>query len=158
MPSKYALATACAVSVMALAGAAHAGGNTIVVTGNPDPSTLGQSVLLTATRTATSCTSPVDFVDITEGGPPATLCSSDFDGNTVASCSADFNVEGERVVTAIVNEGSGCDDGGVQSHVQSVVAPVAEVPTMAEWTLWGFAGALLLGGGALIARRSRRFS
>jgi hypothetical protein len=161
MSLKSTMTAAAALVVFTVAGAAQAG-TPMVVASNPTAAPAGTDVTLSAT-VFTTCASnaQVAFVDQTNGDAP--LCTADLtdSGNASGSCVAQFSgPAGEHTFQGTVINDGGCiyNNTGVHDVIESVPLPVAEVPTMAEWTLWGFAGALLLGGGALVARRSRRFT
>ncbi len=148
--SKHALSS-FAIIILAgtLATAAHAGGPSLTtVSGAPNPSTVGQNVTLTATfSSATSCS--VAFVDQTNGNAP--LCTASSVASTTGTCTANFATAGTRTVQGAA--GGPCF--GTQIYSQTVNAAPATVPTVGEWTMWGLAGLFVLGGAAMLARRTR---
>ena len=129
------------------ASAAQAGIGMVSVTGAPNPSTAGQTVSLSATFQAAGCAA--SFTDQTNS---VSLCTAAAGASPTVSCSYAFPTAGVRTVAA----SSPC--GGSLSYSQTVNAAPVTVPTMTEWALWGLAGALMLGGGAMLARRSRGLS
>lgn len=123
------------------------------VSGAPNPSTVGETVTLSATYdSASGCA--VSFVDQTNGN--ATLCTTNSGTNPV-TCTTSFATPGTRTVVG-TNTNPGACFGTPRSYSQTVNSVAATVPTVGEWTLWGLAGAMLIGGAAVLARRTRRFS
>jgi hypothetical protein len=155
MKTLTCIAALSAALCIGFAGEAVAGGPSVIAaSGSPNPSAVGQTVTLTATLDSGGGSCTATFRD--EDNADAVLCSDHADGTAAASCSYAFTTPGERTVRADL---TGCSQSS-RSYQHVVTDPNAPppIPTMAEWTLWGFAGVLLLGGGALIVRRSRRFS
>lgn len=145
-------ATGAALAVLGFAGVAQAGGpNLTTVSGAPSVSTVGQPVTITATLNGpTSC--PVTVVDQTNGNAP--LCTANFFNSATATCVANFATPGIRTVSGTAS--GSCY--GTTTYSQTVNAAATAVPTVGEWTMWGLAGAMLIGGAAVLARRTRRFS
>lgn len=146
-------ATGAAAALLSFAGIAQAGTPSLTgVSGAPNPSTVGQPVTITATLSSGGITCSVPVVDQTNGN--ASLCTVNFTGSSTATCIANFATPGSRIVGT---NGPGFCSGAV-TYSQTVNAAPTAVPTVGEWTLWGLAGTMLIGGGALLARRTRRFS
>ncbi len=143
-----------ALGVLAAASSVHAGDGVILtsVLGAPNPSTVGQSVTLTATFSL-PCTGSVAFTD--GGNGNQALCTANIIGSTTGTCSAPFPTPGARTVTGTPSGGLTTCRGMTRTYSQTVNTAVA-VPTVGEWTLWGLTGLLLLGGAVVLARRSRQ--
>ncbi|MBB5746516.1 Ig-like domain-containing protein [Brevundimonas variabilis] len=146
------------VASTALAGAP--GTVTTITSQSPNPSTVGASVNLTATVTnpsAAQCFGAIQFLD---GGTPlggaAALTTVD-PGSSSVTASRVFPTAGARSVTASYTSTNGCPTSASAAVTQTVNAVAAAVPTVGEWTMWGLAGLIALGGGIVLSRRSRRF-
>ncbi len=125
------------------------------ISGAPNPSTVGQTVTFTATFNGTPANCTATIRDNTNS---VTLCTTGSTaGTNSATCSASFATPGARTVgNSGVGGTSGCTANGAPTYVQTVNAAVVSVPTVGEWTMWGLAGLIALGGGVVLARRSRR--
>jgi hypothetical protein len=141
-----------ATGVITAAGSAYASATLTSVVGAPSPSTVGQSVTLTATFDIV-CTGSVAFTD--GGNGNAALCTANLAGSTTGTCSAPFPTPGTRTVTGTP---SGITCGGLTRTYSQTVNAAAAVPTVGEWTMWGLAGLLLTGGAVMLARRTRQMS
>lgn len=148
-------ALGAAVILLACAEASHAGSGppVVAVSAAPNPSLVNQTVTLTATLGGTGSCS-VDFVDESNGDAP--LCTATTTGPGRARCTASFGTAGVRTVRG-TNSTPSCQASSV-TYTHTVNAVAAPVPTVGEWTLWGLAGMILIGGTAVLARRARRFS
>ena len=151
--SRSTFATGAALAVLSFAGVAQAGTppSLIAIDGVPNASTVGQPVTITATLNFAS-TCPVPVVDQTNGNAP--LCTANFANAAIATCVANFATPGIRTVRGTAS--GACI--GTTTYSQTVNAVATAVPTVGEWTMWGLAGAMLIGGAAVLARRTRRFS
>lgn len=99
----------------------------------------------------------VEFRDIT-GGADKTLCGASVDGAGAVTCVTNvLNETGARTVRSVVVIAGGiCTAGASSGSISHTVnAAPAAVPTVGEWTLWGFTGLLLIGGGVFASRRFR---
>lgn len=144
--------------------AAMAGTPTGVAFGahTPDPSVQGASVSLNATFfnfTAGSCDGDIVFEDVT--GTTQTLCNAALPtvgsaSSAPASCSTTALSAGSRSLRARYAPGLSPCPSSFSAIVSHTVTAATPVPTVTEWTLWAIAATLLLGGTAIIARRSRR--
>jgi len=170
MMKQMVLATAASLALVFAASSAHAGGpssTTVALTSQvPNPSTTGQSVTLGVTVTPTTntfntCAANVTITDTTGGGNVA-VCTAAVSGPNgqpaTGSCSYAFPTPGTRSLALNFagngNVGAGClASSGTGSQVVNGAAAV--VPTLGEWAMWGFAGALMLGGAAFLARRAQ---
>ncbi len=148
-------ATGAALALF-MGDAAQAGFPTVTTT--PNPSVAGASVTLSSTAFGASCSgATVEFRDIT-GLPEKALCNGSVSGAGAVSCSTNLLTDaGARTVRGVVVTGVGVCTAGVISApaTHNVTAAPAGVPTTSEWTLWGLAGLLLLGGGVVASRRFR---
>ncbi|WP_426038330.1 hypothetical protein [Brevundimonas sp. DC300-4] len=153
MLNKSALMALAVMTTAAFASAAQAGGPQLTtLSGSPNPSTAGTPVTITATFSyAGTCS--VAVVDQTNSDAP--LCTINTAGSSTGTCAANFASGGVRIVRGIASGPSGCYD--IRSYVQTVNAVATAVPTVSEWTMWGLAGLIALGGGVALARRSRRY-
>lgn len=139
------------MGVLMAAAAAQASAPLASVSGGPNPSTVGQSVTLTATFTGT-CDGTVAFTD--GGNGNAALCTATVPGTNTGTCLASFPTPGVRTVTGTPSGTFNCV-GTAQTYSQTVNA-AAIVPTVGEWTMWGLASLLLIGGAVMLARRTRQ--
>lgn len=147
------LAAGAALALFMSAGAAQAGTPSVVVA-TPNPSVAGETVSLNLTIFSGSCTGDsVEFRDITGGGN-ALLCGTVVAGTPgVASCPTNvLTTPGARTVEG---RSIGVCSWAVATTSHTVNAAPAAVPTVGEWTLWGFTGLLLIGGGVFASRRFR---
>lgn len=153
MLNRSALVALAVMTMAAFASTAQAGGTSLMtLSGSPNSSTAGTPVTITATF-SNSGTCSVAVVDQTNGSTP--LCTINTGGLSTGTCAANFASSGVRTVRGAASGPSGCF--GSQSYVQTVNAVAAAVPTVGEWTMWGIAGLIALGGGLVLSRRSRRF-
>lgn len=149
-----AFALAAVLAVGSMATSAQAGTSPLVTTvnGAPNPSNIGQTVTFTATFSgpAAACSATIrdmnNAVDLCTTGSTA--------GTNAATCSAAFATAGPRTVQVSGTYG-GCPTMGTVNYVHTVNG-VAAVPTVGEWTMWGLAGLIALGGGVVLSRRARR--
>ncbi|HEY1073430.1 hypothetical protein [Brevundimonas sp.] len=163
MIMKNAAAGLAAGTVLALflgAGAAQAGfstPSTVAVTSQtPGASTPGGSVTLGVTVTpgdaVSTCTGSVL---ISDAASPVSCTASltPGAGASTGSCSVGFPTAGVRTLNLAYTSGNGicANSAGTASH--TVNAAPAAVPTVGEWTMWGLAGLLLIGGGMVASRR-----
>lgn len=170
MFKRFVLAAVSVVAVLASPAMAETSVTTVALTGQtPNPSLVGQSVTLDVTVTqdggsGDSCQGTADVIDTTGGGsipvctgvaingaPPPNLA-------TTGACSYAFPVAGSRTLEVAY---SGYVGSGFQclasNSTSSAIQTVSEgVPTLSEWGLWILAGAMLLAGAAVAARRSQR--
>jgi hypothetical protein len=160
--STIGLITAAVLAIAAPALAENSVTSVALTSQSPNPSLVGQSVTLSVTVTPTSnpyniCAGSVDITDTTGGGSVA-VCSATVTAtggpgsDATGSCSHAFPTAGIRSLYLSYVGNTVCQNS---SGTASQVVGTA-VPTLSEWALWGFAAALLLGGGGLVARRTRQ--
>lgn len=157
-----AIAASFASALVASTAFAGISSTTTTITGqSPNPSTVGASVNLTATVTNPSnaqCSGSVQFFDSgTPLGGAATLTTVTV-GSSSVTASRVFPTPGTRSVTAAYTTDNSCPNSGSAAVNQTVNAVAATVPTVGEWTMWGLAGLIALGGGIVLSRRNRRFA
>lgn len=157
-----AIAASFASALVASTALAGTPGTVTTVTGqSPNPSTVGASVNLTATVTnpsAAQCFGSVQFLDgATPLGATAALTTVNA-GSSSVTASRVFPTAGTRSVTASYTSSNGCPNSVSAAVNQTVNAVAAAVPTAGEWTMWGLAGLIALGGGIVLSRRNRRFA
>lgn len=149
------LAAGAALALFLGAGSAQAGFSaTTTLSMTPNPATAGQSVTLGATVASfgANCTGSVNFKETVAN---STICTSNLSivnpNTSTASCTI-TPAAGSYSVRA---ETTGmCVSSSTISTLTVNAAPAA-VPTVGEWTMWGLAGLLLIGGGAVASRRFR---
>ena len=148
------LAVGAALALFMSAGAAQAGGATMIAT--PNPSLAGQSVTLSSNNFGPGCSgAAVEFRDVT-GGANKVLCTATVDAGGAVSCSTtQLTDTGSRTINAVVTSPGPCLGGTAYAAPQIVNAAPAAVPTVGEWTMWGLTGLLLIGGGVFASRRFR---
>lgn len=147
------LAAGAALALIFGASAAQAG-SPLATTLNmtPNPANAGQTVTLEATVASSSmgCTGSVDFKNSVTN---TSLCSAGLTvmnpNSSVASCAitpaaGTYNVQAHATGTCTISSAI---------IPLTVNAAPAAVPTVGEWTMWGLAGLLLIGGGAVASRR-----
>ncbi|MGV3578029.1 hypothetical protein [Brevundimonas sp.] len=141
---------------------------TVALSGQtPNPSAPGQSVTLDVTVTQSNnlqnaCAGTVDIVDDTDGGS-VTVCAAvpitgPAGGPATGTCAYVFPTAGTRSLALSYTGSSGSSldcASAIGSASQAVGIPV---PTLTEWAMWLLAGVLLLGGTAVITRRTQRQS
>lgn len=152
--SATGLAASAALALFMSASAAQAGTPpTIIAT--PNPSVASAAVTLRITNFSPACAGAnVEFRDIT-GGADKTLCGASVDGTGAVTCVTNvLNETGVRTIRAVATIAP-CLGTMTLSTSHTVNAAPAAVPTVGEWTLWGLAGLLLIGGGAVASRRFR---
>ena len=100
----------------------------------------------------------VEFRDIT-GGADKTLCGASVDGRRrghLCDKRSELKPGARTVRSVVVIAGGICTAGASSGSISHTVnAAPAAVPTVGEWTLWGFTGLLLIGGGVFASRRFR---
>lgn len=149
-------ALAAVLAAGSIATAAQAGVSTVAnaVSGSPNPSNIGQTVTFTATFNANAADCTATIRDRTNA---VTLCTTGSTGGTnAATCTATFATAGDRDIEISAASGSMsiCGSTG-PTYTHTVNAVAAPVPTVGEWTMWGLMGLIALGGGVMLARRSR---
>ncbi len=167
---KFRSAAIVAASLYLVIGtAAYAGGVGLsAIAANPDPSVQGQPVNVSATLNDPgnrACNGSIRFEADGDPGTPfsgTTLCTVALPGTATpvsVSCTAPtgFPVAGNnRFLLAFYTPGGVCESASNSTQVDVEAAPVSAVPTVGEWTMWGLAGLIALGGGVALSRRSRR--
>lgn len=149
MAGYRSLAAGAALVLILGAGVAQAGVPAISTA--PNPSTAGQAVTLNWAIGGVCTGSTAEFSDVTGGGN-VPLCQGVVDGLVGATCSTNaLNVAGVRSVRGSFAAGPCVAATATVPHTVNA-APTA-VPTVGEWTMWGLAGLLLIGGGAIASRR-----
>lgn len=148
------LAAGATLALFMSASAAQAGGPNITVA--PNPSVAGQSVTLSSINFGGGCSGTnVEFKDTT-GGANKVLCNALVSAGGAVSCSTNLLTDaGARTITGVVTTPGPCVGRTGFAATQTVNAAPTAVPTVGEWTMWGLAGLLLIGGGVFASRRFR---
>lgn len=156
MVIRHAVAGLAAIGVLVFATAGQAGGvpSQTTLTVSPNPASAGQTVTLGATVVSPgySCAGPLVFRDTLAN---TTVCSSTLtvlDPNTSTASCTTTRPAGSYTLRA--DSLGMCVSSSVPATLVVNAAPAA-VPTVGEWTMWGLAGALLIGGGVFASRRFR---
>jgi hypothetical protein len=153
-------AIVCVAASPSLAGV-PAFPTTTVVTASANPITTSQTVGLTATITnaaGQTCTGVVTYEVV--GGPG--LCGTAV--NTAAAGTSTAHVcnqtgtalggPGTYNIRSTYAGGGTCQAStSANLSVTVLAAAPSAVPTVGEWTMWGLAALLLIGGGAVASRR-----
>ncbi len=166
MLNKCLLASAVLGASMLFATASLAGGpsvasTTAITSDTPDPSVAGALVTLSATvtpATPATCFGTVTFTDQTAASPALCSALTTATDPAVATCSASFaGPDGPHDIVATYVSSSVCIGSASAITTHTVTGSVVAVPTVGEWTMWGLAGLIALGGGVVLSRRARRF-
>ncbi|MNS42632.1 hypothetical protein D3C72_750150 [compost metagenome] len=145
-------AAGAALAMVMSAGTAQAGVASITVA--PSPSVAGQSVTLSSSNFGSCSGANVEFRDVT-GGASKTLCNATVAGGAVSCVTNQLTDTGLRTLQGVVTTPGPCLGVLAIAPSHTVNAAPTAVPTMSEWTLWGLAGLLLIGGGVFASRRFR---
>jgi hypothetical protein len=136
---------------------------TTTLTATPNPVTLTQTTQLKATivpSPAAVCTGTVGMA--TSGG--TALCGNALVSPDGANYSATCNLTGSAIgpvgPVSVIATYDSADAACANSASAATTVTVAadSVPTVGEWTLWGLMGLMMMGGAALLVRRTRGLS
>ena len=154
------LAAGAALALIFGASAAQAGfitpSNVAVTSQTPGASTPGGSVTLGVTVTPTDMASVcTGSVLISDAASPVS-CTANLTpsaGASMGSCSVGFPTPGVRNLNLTYTSSSAICINSTGTATHTVNAAPTAVPTVGEWTMWGLAGLLLIGGGTVASRR-----
>ncbi|WP_312784716.1 Ig-like domain repeat protein [Brevundimonas sp.] len=154
---------AAASTVCLAATPSLASGAVTVTTATADRATMGLGDTVTFTTNVTNasgthCTGTVQLQPLPT--PSTVLCGisvSGVPGSSSGSCTLSGSAigVGTHTIGAAYGGGGTCLSSTAASNITLTVVAATAVPTVGEWTMWGLAGVLLIGGGVVASRRFR---
>lgn len=155
MTKAAASLAAGAVLALILGASTAQAGTPPTVIASPNPSAAGATVTLNLTISSGACTGDqVEFRDVTGGGN-ALLCGTSVGAGAPGVATCPTNVLTTPGARTIQGKSTGVCTWAVATAPHTVNTAPTAVPTVGEWTMWGLAGLLLIGGGVFASRRFR---